>query len=53
MKTREATLFNESMDNTENYEGPTKRSEFYLFDDSWPEFKKLIDEVDRIYEEIA
>ncbi len=37
-----------------NYTGPTKRGvRFYLFDDNWPEFRKLIDEVDEVYKEIA
>ncbi len=40
--------------NTDSYEGPTKRGvRFYLFDDNWPEFKKLIDKVDKVYEKIA
>lgn len=37
-----------------NYTGPTKRGvRFYLFDDNWPEFRELIDEVDEVYKEIA
>ena len=37
-----------------NYKGWTKQGlRFYLFDDNWTEFKKLIDKVDRIYEEIV
>jgi len=40
--------------NTDSYEGPTKRGiRFYLFDDNWEEFKKLIGKVDRVYKEIA
>jgi len=40
--------------NTDSYKGPTKRGvRFYLFDDNWTEFKKLIDQVDKAYEEIA
>jgi len=40
--------------NTDSYKGPTKRGvRFYLFDDNWTEFKKLIDQVDKVYEEIA
>ena len=40
--------------NIDSYEGPTKRGiRFYLFDNNWPEFKKLIDKVDNVYEEIA
>ena len=39
---------------TDSYEGPTKRGvRFYLFDNNWTEFKKLIDQVDKAYEEIA
>jgi len=37
-----------------NYKGWTKRGlRFYLFDDNWPEFRKLIDKVDKVNEEIA
>ncbi len=40
--------------NTDSYKGPTERGvRFYLFDDNWTEFKKLIDQVDKTYEEIA
>ncbi len=40
--------------NTDSYKGPTKRGvRFYLFDDNWTEFKKFIDQVDKVYEEIA
>jgi len=40
--------------NTDGYEGPTKRGvRFYLFDDNWSESKKLIDKVDKVYEEIT
>jgi len=40
--------------NTDSYKGPTKTGvRFYLFDDNWTEFKKLIDQVDKVYEEIA
>ncbi len=39
---------------TEKYKGPTKKGlRFYLFDDNWIEFKKLIDKVDKAYEEIT
>ncbi|MBA7500352.1 MAG: hypothetical protein GH144_01215 [Clostridia bacterium] len=39
--------------NTDSYTGPTKRGiRFYLFDDIWPEFKKLIEKVDKTYEEL-
>lgn len=39
---------------TESYTGATKRGlRFYLFDDNWTEFKKLIDKVNKAYEEIA
>ncbi|MHC3130292.1 MAG: hypothetical protein IBV52_09485 [Candidatus Bathyarchaeota archaeon] len=35
-----------------NYKGWTKQGlRFYLFDDNWPEFRKLIDKVDKVYEE--
>ncbi len=37
-----------------NQKGWTKQGlGFRLFDDNWPEFKKLIDKVDKAYEEIA
>lgn len=39
--------------NTEKYSGPTKRGiRFYIWDNNWIEFKKLIDKVDKIYQEI-
>jgi len=38
---------------TDNYKGPTKRGvRFYLFDGIWPEFKKLIERVDREVKEL-
>jgi len=37
---------------SDSYTGATKRGfRFYLFDNNWTEFKKLIDKVDMIYEE--
>ena len=37
---------------TDNYTGATKRGlRFYLFDNNWIEFRKLIDEIDKVYEE--
>lgn len=40
--------------NTESYKGFTRKGvRFYLFDDNWTEFKKLIDKVDREYQELA
>jgi hypothetical protein len=37
-----------------NYKGWTKHGlRFYLFDDNRSEFKKLVDKVDKVYEEIA
>jgi len=37
-----------------NYKGRTKQGlRFYLFDEIWTEFKKGIDKVDKVYEEIA
>ncbi len=39
---------------TDSYTGPTKRGlRIYLFDGIWEEFKKLIKEVDKVYEEIG
>jgi len=36
---------------TDSYDGPTKRGvRFYLFDDNWPEFKKLMEKMDKVYE---
>lgn len=38
---------------TDNYTGATKKGfRFYLFDNNWIEFKKLIDRVDEVYSEI-
>ena len=38
---------------TDEYSGPTKRGvRFFIEDGNWPEFKKLIDKVDKIYQEI-
>ncbi|MBA7491182.1 hypothetical protein ES702_01727 [subsurface metagenome] len=38
---------------TDNYTGPTKRGvRFYLFDGIWPEFKKLIEKVDKEVREL-
>jgi len=40
--------------NTDSYKGFTKRGlRFYLFDDNWDEFKKIIDKVDKVYQEIG
>jgi len=39
---------------TDSYTGATKRGvRFYLFDDNWTKFKKLIDKVDKTYQELA
>ena len=39
---------------TDNYTGATKRGfRFYLFDNNWIEFKKLINEIDKAYNEIG
>jgi len=39
---------------TDSYTGATKRGiRFYLFDNNWIEFKKLIDKIDKAYEEIT
>ena len=39
---------------TYSYTGATKKGfRFYLFDNNWMEFKKLIDRVDRAYSEIS
>jgi len=39
---------------TDRYKGWTNRGvSFYLFDDNWLEFKKLIEKVDKAYEEIT
>jgi hypothetical protein len=38
---------------TEKYQGPTKRGvRFYLFDDNWPEFKKLVQKIDKAYDNL-
>lgn len=39
---------------TERYKGPTKRGvRFYLFDGIWEEFKKLVQKVNKVYEELS
>jgi len=39
---------------TDNYTGATKKGfRFYLFDNNWIEFKKLIDKIDKAYEETS
>jgi len=39
---------------TDSYTGATKRGvRFYLFDNNWTEFKKLINEVDKTYQELV
>jgi len=39
---------------SKSYTGWTRNGlRFYLFDDNWDEFKKLIDKVDKAYEEIT
>lgn len=38
---------------TDTYTGATKRGiRFYLFDDNWVEFKKLIEKIDKAFEEL-
>lgn len=40
--------------NDKDFEGYTRKGiRFYFFDGIWDEFKKLIDKVDKVYEEIA
>ena len=37
-----------------NYKGWTKQGlRFYLFDDNWPEFRKLIVKIDEAYKELV
>jgi len=39
---------------TDRYTGATKRGiRFYLFDNNWIEFKRLVDKVDKVYNEIG
>ena len=39
---------------SDSYTGATKRGfRFYLFDNNWTEFKKLINEIDKAYNEIG
>jgi len=53
-----AIINNEKLDlriyvNTNSYSGPTKRGvKFYLFDGIWPQFKKLIEKVDKEVKEL-
>ncbi|MCK4419670.1 hypothetical protein KAV79_07670 [Candidatus Aerophobetes bacterium] len=38
---------------TDSYTGATKRGfRFYLFDDNWSEFKRLIEKIDKAFEEL-
>jgi len=38
---------------TDNYTGATKKGfRFYLFDNNWDEFKKLIDKTDKLYKDL-
>ena len=38
---------------SDSYTGATKRGfRFYLFDNNWIEFKKLVDRIDKAYNEI-
>lgn len=38
---------------SDSYTGATRRGfRFYLFDDNWIEFKKLIEKVEKVYQEI-
>lgn len=40
--------------NTDSYKGPTKRGvRFYLFDGIWPKFKKMVEKVDKEYQELV
>ena len=53
-----AIIDNEKLDlrifiNTDSYTGATKRGiRFYLFDDNWPEFKRLVQKIDKAYKDI-
>lgn len=39
---------------TDKYKEPTKKGiRFYLFDNNWTEFKKVIDKIDKAYDGIA
>jgi len=39
---------------TDNYTGATKKGfRFYLFDNNWTEFKKLINKIDKAYNELG
>ena len=55
-----ATLIdNEKVDlrvfvDSKSYTGWTRNGlRFYLFDDNWPKFRKLMNKVDKVYEELA
>lgn len=40
--------------NSEKYSGPTKRGvRFYLFDRIWDKFKKMVEKVDKEYQELV
>ena len=39
---------------SDSYTGATKRGfRFYLFDNNWIEFKRLVDKVDKVYNKIG
>ena len=52
-------LDNEKLDlrifvKSDSYTGATKRGfRFYIFDNNWTEFKKLINKIDKAYEQIG
>ncbi|MBA7491448.1 hypothetical protein ES702_01994 [subsurface metagenome] len=38
---------------SDSYRGPTKRGvRFYMFDENWPAFKRLIDKIDKEYQQL-
>lgn len=37
---------------TDNYIGPARGFRFYFFDENWPKFKKLVEKIDKAYEEL-
>lgn len=53
-----AIIDNENLDlrifiKTDSYTGATKRGfRFYLFDNNWPAFKRLVQKIDKAYEDI-
>ncbi len=36
---------------TDTYRGPARGFRFYFFDENWAKFKKLVEKIDKVYEQ--